>query len=68
MSTTNLGRIAFLFRGIYYAATQYDKLDIVRTGGAGYTAIQPSIGVMPGTDETKFPTWKLFEMNSYLGT
>jgi hypothetical protein len=54
MSTTNLGRIAFLFRSLYNADTQYDKLDIVRSNGAGYIALQPSLGVIPGTDETKW--------------
>ena len=38
MATVNLGRVGFVPRGAYNAATAYVKMDIVSYNGSNYAA------------------------------
>lgn len=52
----NAGRVACVPKGIYSAATTYNRLDMVMFGGIGYICCaDETINVIPSTDDTK---WK----------
>lgn len=55
-TTINLGRVACNPRGLYNAATKYNRLDMVMFGGTGYICCANNVtNVTPSTDDTK---WK----------
>ena len=56
-TTINLGRVACNPRGMYNAATTYNRLDMVMYGGTGYICCANNVtGVVPSMDDTK---WKI---------
>ena len=46
-TSTNLGRVSLVPRGEYDPAAQYERLDVVGYGGAGYLVLRPVQGVVP---------------------
>lgn len=52
----NAGRVACVPKGMYSAATTYNRLDMVMFGGIGYICCaDETVNVIPSTDDTK---WK----------
>ena len=51
-TSMNLGRVSLVPRGVYNAAVQYERLDIVQYEGASYLVLRSVQGVTPtdGTD------------------
>jgi len=45
MATINLGRIAFVNKGVYDVATLYKKNDIVKNNGSVYACLQQNTGI-----------------------
>lgn len=54
MAETNLGRASIVPKGVYDAAVQYQRLDVVTYNRNGYLAKTTVTGVTPGTDDTKW--------------
>lgn len=60
MSTTNLGRVCFVPKGVYSASKAYKRLDVVTSNGDTYVAIADSTGAAL-TDTSK---WQIIIDNS----
>lgn len=54
MATLDLGKIKFVWRGAYDAATAYEVDDFVSFNGSSYVSKVATTGVTPGTDSTKW--------------
>lgn len=62
MSTLDLGKIAFTWKGPYSAGATYARQDIISyTGDSWVCLVDGTIGIPPGTDASK---WQLFAQGS----